>query len=59
MNAKQCVAILDGLQNDYRPRLRAARTVTEREHWEGFLSALTMAAMMIETAERKERSNEK
>ena len=54
MTTKDCVAVIDGVQKDHKPRLLAAKTVKERAYWEGFLSALTMAAMTIET-KMKER----
>lgn len=51
---KDCVRILDDLQSKYRARLREATDRSERMYWEGYLSALTMAARTIEEAERNE-----
>ena len=53
MNAKQCVAILDGLQAKHRQKLQEAATAAERARWEGFLSALTTAAIEIENADKR------
>ena len=53
---KQAIKIIDGLQERYRPNLRAAIASGDDikiAHWQSFMSALTISAMELEKAERK------
>lgn len=53
---KRAVEILDGLQMKYHDQLQSAINIGDKEtitHWQAYLSALTVAASMIEKELKK------
>lgn len=53
---KRAVEILDGLQMKYRDKLQTAIKIDDKSmvaHWQAYLSALTVAAGMIENELKK------